>query len=232
MGIPTIASLTPVSGFLNTTVNFTVTGTNFEQGNTVVKFSNQTNGASLNQTYISYYNATSLTQISGNITIPYNAPMGPYRLDIITPDGGIVNKPGAFTVNVFPAPTITSITPASGFRNSTVGFTIAGTNFEPGLTTVNFTYQTTGAFLNTTVLTSVTSTKIIGTIMIPWNAPTGLYQLAVNTTDGGGVIKVNAFTVNAVPAPTITAITPTTGTKNSTVLFTLTGTNLSRLAHR
>jgi len=220
--IPTITSLTPTVGLLNSTVGFTIIGTNFEPGNTVVAFSNQTSGPALNTPVLS--NVTS-TKITGTITIPNNAPTGPYRLDITTTDGGIVNKVNAFTVNPVPAPTITSITPISGLRNSTVGFTITGTNFELNLTTVNFTYQTTGAPLNTTVLTNVTSTKIIGTIMIPWNAPTGFYQLAVNTTDGGGVLKVNAFTVNPVPAPTITAITPTTGAKNSTVLFTLTGTN-------
>jgi hypothetical protein len=201
-----------------------VTGiaTAYMDSSPVVAFTNQTTGAILTPGFI---NVTSPTQISAGITVPSGALTGPYRLDITTLDGGVVNLPNAFTVSNFPAPSITSITPISGFRNSTVGFTITGANFEPDLTTVNFTYQTTGAFLNTTVLTSVTSTKIIGTIMILRNAPTGLYQLAVNTTDGGGATKVNAFTVNAVPAPTITAITPVTGTKNSTVLFTLTGSN-------
>jgi len=223
LAIPTITSLTPVSGLTNSTVGFTIVGTNFEPGNTVVAFSNQTvPGVVLNTPVLT--NVTS-TKIIGTITIPNNAPTGLYRLDITTTDGGVVNKVNAFTVNAYPAPTITSFTPVSGLRNSTVSFTITGTNFELNLTTVNFTYQTTGVLLNTTVLTNVTNTKISGTILIPWNAPTGLYQLAVNTTDGGGVTKVNAFTVNPVPAPTITAITPSTGAKNSTVLFTLTGTN-------
>ena len=49
-----------------------------------------------------YYNVTSPIQITGNVSIPFNAPTGAYRLDITTADGGVVNKPNAFTVNVFP----------------------------------------------------------------------------------------------------------------------------------
>ena len=78
------------------------------------------------------YNATSITQISGNITIPYDAATGSYRLDIIPPDGGIVNKLNAFTVNAFPTPTITSVTPATAYLNSTYYFTVTGQNFETG----------------------------------------------------------------------------------------------------
>ena len=132
MAIPTIASLTPVSGLLNTTVNFTVTGTNFEPGTgkTIVAFTNQT--TSVNLTPI-FYNVTSPTQISGNVTIPSHAPTGSYRLDIITLDGGVVNKPNAFTVNVFPAPAITSLTPTTPwYWNATVPFQITGTNFKSG----------------------------------------------------------------------------------------------------
>jgi hypothetical protein len=226
VGIPTIASLTPVSGYQNTTVNFTVTGTNFEPGITVVKFSNQTTGASLNQTYISYYSATSLTQIGGNITIPYNAPTGPYRLDIITPDGGIVNKINAFTVNAFPAPTITSVVPATAYLNSTISFTVTGQNFETGsaMTWANFTY---GAFNNANItINSVTATSINGTMVIGPDATPGKWNMNVTTIDGGpSLVKTSAMAVAQFPAPAISSITPAAGTKNSTVLFTLAGTN-------
>jgi len=227
LGIPTLGTtpLNQTTGYLNSTIAYSIAGTNFEPGNTVVAFSNQTTGASLNTTVLSFVNSTT---IIGNITIPNNAPTGPYRLDVTTTDGGIVNKVGAFTVNAVPAPTITSISPTSAYQNSTVGFTIAGTNFETGSgqTTVAFVNKTTGIPLNSTVgVNTVTATTITGTIVIPFNAQTGTWNVSVTTVDGGTVWKPAAFTVNPVPAPTITTITPASGTKNSTVLFTLTGTN-------
>jgi hypothetical protein len=224
VGIPTITSLTPVSGFLNATVNFTVTGTNFEPGSTVVAFTNQTTSQTL--THI-FYNVTSPTQISGNVSIPYNALSGPYRLDITTTDGGVVNKPNAFTANVFPAPTITSLTPITPwYRNATVPFLITGTNFKSGQTTVAFNYPSNGTTLNSTVaVNAVSATTISGTVVVPYFAPTGTWNVSVATIDGGTVWKPAAITVNQFPASAITSITPATGTKNSTVLFTLAGTN-------
>jgi len=227
LGIPTLGTtpLNQTSGYLNTTVAFSIAGSNFEPGLTTVAFSNQTTGGSLNTPVLS---TVTSTKIIGTITIPENAPTGAYRLDVTTTDGGVVNKVNAFTVNAVPAPTVTSIIPVSGYQNSTVGFSIAGTNFEtgPGQTTVAFMNKTTGLPLNNTVgVNTVTATGITGTIVIPFNAPTGTWNVSVTTVDGGTVWKPSAFTVNVFPAPTITAITPVSGTKNSTVAFTLTGTN-------
>ncbi|WP_424038474.1 S8 family serine peptidase [Methanoregula sp.] len=226
VGIPAIASLTPVSGYQNTTVNFTVTGTNFEQGTgkTMVTFTNQTTGEILTPGFV---NVTSPTQISAGITIPSGAATGPYRLDITTVDGGVVNKPNAFTVNVFPAPTITSVLPASAYLNSTISFTVTGTNFQMGsaMTRVNFT---SGSFDNGNNITinSVTATSINGTMGIGPDAPPGKWNLTVTTINGKtSLVRISAMTVVQFPAPAITSITLATGTKNSTVLFTLAGTN-------
>ncbi|MDP3564229.1 MAG: PKD domain-containing protein, partial [Methanoregula sp.] len=220
--IPTITTITPITGYKNATVVYTIRGTNFQPGNTIVAFKNQTTNTALNTTDLISVNST---YIIGTILVPYNAPASYYRLDITTLDGGVVNKVNAFKVNAFPLPTVTTITPNNGFQNYTVGYSIVGTNFQPGMTTVAIKNQTTGAILNTTELTSVTSTKIIGNITIPDDAPTGKYRLEVTTVDGGTVPVANAFTVNAVPTPTIGTITPGFGNKNSVVAFTLTGTN-------
>jgi GH18 family chitinase/PKD repeat protein len=220
--IPTIISLTPGSGKLDTIVAYSINGTNFQPGETTVAFVNQTTGATLTATY----NATSATQILGNVTIPSNALTGPYRLDIITPDGGDVNLPDGFTVGYFPAPTITSLTPGSGYQNSTVVYSIVGSNFEPGKTTVAFANQTTGIPLNSTIMVNtVNGTTISGSVVVPFNAPTGAWNASVTTVDGGTVWQSSALTVNAFPAPIISSLTPVTGTKNSTVAFTIYGNN-------
>jgi hypothetical protein len=221
-GIPTITSITPITGYQNSTTGFTITGTNFQPGNTVVTFTNQTTNGVLNSADLT---SVTSTKITGNVTIPSTAPAAYYRLDIITADGGVVNRLNAFKVNVFPAPAIGSVAPVAGFRNSTVSYTITGTNFQPGKTTVAFRNQTTGTLLNPTAPDSVTATKIIGNISIPPDIPTGLYNLSVTTIDGGSVSRANAFTATPVPSPLVTSLTPPTGAKNSVVAFTIAGTN-------
>ena len=225
LAIPTITSLSTVSGYLNTTVNFTVTGTNFEQGagKTSVNFTNPIASATLTP----LFNVISPTQITGNVSIPSNAATGSYRLDITTLDGGVVNKPNAFTVNVYPTPTITTVVPGTAYLNSTTYFTVTGTNFQTGSNMTWATF-TVGTFDNANNITinSVTATSINGTMFINTTAPAGKWNLTVTTINGGtSLVKTSAMTVAQFPAPTITSITPATGTKNSIVLFTIVGTN-------
>ena len=225
LAIPTITSLSTVSGYLNTTVNFTVTGTNFEQGagKTSVNFTNPIASATLTP----LFNVISPTQITGNVSIPSNAATGSYRLDITTLDGGVVNKPNAFTVNVYPTPTITTVVPGTAYLNSTTYFTVTGTNFQTGSNMTWATF-TVGTFNNANNITinSVTATSINGTMVIGPDATPGKWNLTVTTINGGtSLVKTSAMTVAQFPAPTITSITPATGTKNSIVLFTIVGTN-------
>jgi hypothetical protein len=150
---------------------------------------------------------------------------GSYILEVKTIDGGTSVKPAAFEVTYLAIPTITTLSPLTGFQNDTVRFTITGTNFQPGNTRVAFRNQTTGTSLDVPSLTSVTSTSITGTIAVPYDAPTGFYRLDIATTDGGVVNKINAFKVIPVTPPTLASITPSLGAKSSLVAFTLAGTN-------
>jgi hypothetical protein len=220
---PTISTLTPGTGYKNTTVDFTITGTNFQtgMGKTGVRVYENVADTELAATVT---NVTA-TSIIGTINITNQAFAGSYNLNVSTVDGGTATKPAAFTVTNLPTPTITALSPAAGFQNTTVGFTITGTYFQPGNTVVLFTDPITGRILNTAALDSITSTRITGNITIPYNASTRSYRLDVSTADGGFTNKVNAFTVNPVPAPQITSITPQSGAKNSVVAFTLNGAN-------
>jgi PKD repeat protein len=220
---PVIGTFSPASGTLNSTPVFTLTGANFQTGpgQTRVRVYEDVADTGLDLTITSL----TTTKITGSINITNHAFPGAYILEVTTVDGGRAARPAAFTVGYAAIPTISSIIPIAGYRNTTVGFTISGTNFQPGKTVVAFKNQTTNLILNTTELTAVTSTKIIGNITIPNNAPAGLYRLDITTLDGGVVNKVNAFRVDTVPMPAITSITPTSGTKNSVVAFTIAGTN-------
>ncbi len=223
-GRPALSVLSPVSGPPNTTVNFTITGTNFQFGGsdqTRVRLFENVTDSELDTTVISVTPA----KITGSVAIAAGAPQGPRYLEVFTVDGGSVTKASAFTVASPKIPTIASLSPASGFRNDTVQYTVKGTGFQPGLTTVYFRNQSTGTTLGTSETSGVTDTTITGNLTIPADAPAGSYRLDILTADAGSVSRPNAFRVTAAVAPTVSAITPVSGAKNSTVAFTLTGTN-------
>ena len=216
---PVITTVTPLSGARNQTVPFTVTGRNFQPGFTTVEFRNQTTGI-----IAADLGTVTATFINGTITIPYNASAGYWNLRVATTSGGDTVALKKLTVTNLSAPAITSIVPATGIRNTTVMYTIVGTNFEPGLTNVTFV-NSTGSVLNTTMLTGVTATRITGTIMVPPNASIGLYNVNISTVDGGSTPGTSKFTVARAAAPAITSITPATGSRNASVMYTIAGTN-------
>ena len=216
---PTITSITPTSGYLNNTVSYTITGTNFVDKQTTVVFRNAT-GSILNSTSLT---SVTSTQIRGTILVPRQAWTGAYNVNVRTLDGGSTPGTGMFLV-AKPVPTITSITPASANRNTTVSYTIVGTNFRSGQTSVIFFRNGTDSILNSTVLKSVTSTQITGSIIIPSNAWIGAYNVNISTIDGGSTPGTGKFVVAQLP-PTITSITPASALRNTTVSYTIAGTN-------
>jgi parallel beta-helix repeat protein len=227
---PTITAVTPATAwYLNATVPFVITGTNFQPGQTTVSFNYPSNGTALNRTNGFTVNTVTATTINGTVVVPYDAPTGGWNVSVTTLDGGTIWKPSAFTVTRFVKPTITAVTPATTwYRNATVPFLITGTNFQPGQTTVSFNYPSNGTALNRTngfTVNTVTATTINGTVVVPYNAPTGSWNVSVTTLDGGTIWKASTFTVGTFPAPTITSITPVSGFRNTSVSYTITGTN-------
>jgi PKD repeat protein len=219
LSAPTLTAISPANGVRNTTVTYSITGTNFEPGLTTVTFRNGT-GSLLNTTALTSVTAT---RINGTIAIPPDAWIGAWNVNIGTVDGGSTPGTGKFQVAKFPLPAITSITPASAPRNAVVAYTIAGTNFEPGLTTVVFK-NSTGYPLAVTTLTSVTATRINGTITVPPDASIGAWNVNVTTVDGGFAPGTGLFAVTK-KAPVITAITPVSSGRNTTVSFSIAGSN-------
>jgi PKD repeat protein len=226
---PTIASVTPTTPwYRNASVKFLITGTNFQPGHTIVNFTYPSNGTQLNLTQGMKILIINTTAINGTVVIPYNASAVALNVSVRTLDGGRVWKASAFTIAPFPAPTIVSVAPTTPwYRNASVFFLITGTNFQPGQTAVNFTYPSNGTELNVTgmKIQTITTTTINGTVVVPYNASAVTMNVSVRTLDGGRAWKPAAFTVAQFPAPTIGAITPASGFRNTTVAFTITGTN-------
>jgi len=171
----------------------TITGTNF----------GSTQGAST--VTFDGVPATSTSWSSTEITAP--VPTGATTGDVVITTNGTASNGVVFTVETSPA--ITSVSPTKGPVGTSV--TIFGRNFgtTQGTSTVAF---------NGTLATpsSWTSTTIV--VPVPSGATTG--QVVV-TTAGGLPSNGSAFAVGS--APSITSVSPTSGSAGTSV--TITGTN-------
>ena len=148
------------------------------------------------------------------------APPRVYNLTIRNPDGSNQTLPDAFTVTNA-SPTLSSITPATGYNSGPLPVTITGTAFRNGATVslINGSITLPGT------ITNRTTTKIICTFPLS-GVQTGSYNLTVLNIDGTSVTKKNAFTVQQSGTdPTISGFTPTSGVNTAALPITITGTN-------
>ena len=181
---PSITTITPGLAAAGTSV--TITGLNFgaTQGASTVSF----NGTA----------ATPTSWSSNQITVP--VPATATTGSVFVTVGGLSSTSFWFTVGS--APTITSITPASGPVNQPV--TITGTNFGSSQIFSTLTFNGTNASVSswsgTQILTSVPSTATSGNVVV-----------TISGTPSNGVL----YTVN--PGPGILRVSPTTGGIGTTV---------------
>jgi hypothetical protein len=133
-------------------------------------------------------------------------------------DAGAVEFQGGTVV----VPTLTSITPNSGIKGTVVNVTLVGTNLT-GATAVSIsgTGVTVSAF-HLVNSTTVTATFTISNSLL---TPTGARTVTVTTPNG--ITNSVTFTVAVPPAPSLTSITPNSGTHGTNVPVTIVGTNLT-----
>ena len=112
-------------------------------------------------------------------------------------------------------PTITSFTPTTGSTLGGTTVTITGTNFS-GATAVKFgtTSATTFTVTSTTKIVAKTKAHAAGTVKVKVSTP------------GGTGTSTGNYTFAVPPAPTITSITPTTGSTSGGTTVTIVGTHL------
>lgn len=121
---------------------------------------------------------------------------------------------------------LTSISPNSGNAGQTLNLTITGnaTHFDQGSgTLLDFGFNQGSG---TTVINSISAsspTTIVANITIPTNTYTGDYEVSTyNPTDG--VLRIpNGFHVQGITPPTITSVTPSSGSAGQTLDLTITG---------
>ncbi len=215
---PTLTSITPNSGARGSSVTVTLVGTNFITGVTRVNV-----GTNIS---VSNVRVVSPTRLTATLTIPTSLNLGPYNITVR--NGASTSSALPFTVTPATsatAPALTSVSPNSAMQGSAVTVTLTGTRFAPGNVTVRvgegFTVQTS----NVTVLSA---TQIRATVTVPLTTTPGARNVIV-TKDGEESNSV-PFTVTEVNAPTLTSISPNSGTQGGAVPVTLTGTNFVQSA--
>jgi hypothetical protein len=201
---PAVSSITPNSGTINGGTPVTITGTNFLTGATVIVGGNAATG-------VTVVSSTSITA-----TTPAHA-AGAGSVVVTNTDGQSGTLTNGFTYIVTnPAPTVTSIAPNFGNPSGGTAVTITGTDFASGATV---TFGGTAA----TGVTVVSGTSITATA--PAHAA-GVVTVAVTNTDNQTGTLNNGYTyTTAIPAPTVTSITPNSGTTKGGTPVTITGTN-------
>ena len=207
--LPVVTSILPVSGTTQGGTLVTITGTGFA-GTPLVTI----NGVA-----------------AGNVQVT-----SPTTITAITPAGTGTNDPVVVTTSVGPsapaniysfvapgpapppgAPTINSngISPSSGPIGGGTPITITGTNFT-GATgvTINGVPATSVVVVNSTTITAVTPPGTAGP------------QNVVVTTPGGTNATPGQFTYVAIP-PTVTQVSPSSGSTLGNTAVTITGTNFT-----
>ncbi len=108
-------------------VAVTLTGTNFVVGATTVAVAG--GGMTVNSVVVG-----SSTSLTANFVLDAAAAAGARTVTVTTAGG--TSAAQSFTINLPPAPTLSSVSPNQGIRGNTVAVTLTGTNFIAGATTV------------------------------------------------------------------------------------------------
>ena len=208
---PTITSITPDSGDIAETPKVTIKGANFKNGSTVV---------TVGGTAVTLLSCTETALI---FRVPKSTNAGAQAVVVTRTD----QKTSATTTynytNIPPVSNlqITNIAPNSGVAGVSQKVIITGSGFEDG---GNFSVM-----LGTEKLQplSVTDTSIV--VRIPGTFTQGKYPLKIVNRDGTTKLIPDAYECTAPipnPQPTVTGMTPTTGTAMSSYKITINGNNL------
>jgi hypothetical protein len=206
---PSLTSIAPSSGMLDSQVSVTLTGTVFFQGGTTVAVS----GTGVT---VSNLNVTSSTSLTATFTIASSATLGARDVTVETMNG--TSNALTFTVVGRP-PTLTSTNIDNGNKNTTVDITLTGQWFVTGTTSAGIS----GPGVTVGSVSVLSQTSLTVSLTIAGNAASGSRSLRVTTPYGTS--NAILFTVNgALETPTLTTINPAFAPRSSAVLVTVTGT--------
>jgi hypothetical protein len=182
-----------------TATSVVITGTGFQTGATVTKFTNATGVADPDVTATVTSVAASGDTIAATVAVAAGDLNTSAGYTVTNPDGGtaVVTGIEASAIKIDAAPVITSVSPATATAGSSTAFTITGTGFTAGSAVALSSDGTCGpAVFATPTSTSatLTATCTIGA------APTAAVSIVVTNVDGGSASSVVLALSAAKPA--------------------------------
>jgi len=201
---PTVSAITPNSGTTNGGTAVTITGTGFLAGASV-------NLSGTSATAVTVNSATSITAITPAHTA------GAVSVVVTNTDAqsGTLTNGYTYIAPNNPAPTVAAISPVSGTINGGTAIAITGTGFLAGATVqLGGTLATGVTVVNSNAITATTAAHAAGAVSV-----------VVTNTDAKSGTLTNGYTyATPNPAPTVTAVTPSSGPTNGGTAVTITGT--------
>ncbi|MGC2182388.1 MAG: IPT/TIG domain-containing protein, partial [Terriglobales bacterium] len=200
---PTVTSISPTSGTTAGGTAVTITGTGFLTGATVSLGGTAATG-------VTVVNSTTITATTAAHAV------GRVNVVVTNSDGQAGTLTSGYTyVVINPAPTVTSISPTSGTTSGGTAVNISGTGFLSGATvSVGGTTATGVTVVNSTTITATTAAHAAGAVSV-----------VVTNTDGKSGTLTTGYTYVVInPAPTVTSISPASGTTAGGTAVSITGT--------
>ncbi len=207
---PILSSVSPAQGTVGSTVNVTLEGTNFAPSAIVA-----VSGTGVTVSNVQFVSAT---RITATFTIAANAADTVRNVTVTV--GNQTSNDRSFSVRL-PPPTLTTITPNSGRRDTFVDVTLTGTNLG-NLILVS------GGGITVSNARRVSATQATARFTIAATAGLGPHNVTVGNS--GGTSNPVTFTVNPATnnaAPTLTNIAPTELRQGNARQVVLTGTNFT-----
>ena len=209
---PTLTTLTPSSGSTVGGNNVNLTGTNFTGATDVNWGSDDINTVCGTGTCFTVNSDTSITVDN----VPANG-AGQISVTVTTPNGTSGSKPYTYV----PPPALTTLTPSSGSTLGGNNVNLTGTSFT-GATDVNWGSDDINTVCGTGTCFTVNSDTSITVENVPGNSP-GPIGVTVTTAYGNSGSKMYTY----VPPPTLTTLTPSSGSTLGGNNVNLTGTNFT-----
>ena len=200
---PSITTVSPNSGLSTGGTAVTITGTDFVSGATVTF-----GGTSASVTFV---NSTQL-----DVTTPAHV-VGAVDVVVTNPDAQFDTSVNGYTYDSAPAPSVTGVSPTSGSTAGGTSVTITGANFAAGATVKFDTLAATGVtFVDSTTITATTPAHALGAVSV-----------TVTNADTQSGTRASAYTYATPPAPTVSTISPSTGSTAGGTSVTITGANFA-----
>ncbi len=217
-----LISVYPAIAMQGQTLAITITGlnTHFNQANSTISLNQASSNTVINSGTITKKNDTS---ISASFTIPADASLGNYDVNLSNLLDGTLSIPNGFQVKLNTA--LTSISPSSAMQGQTLTVTITGVNTHFNQASSTSLYQaSSGTSIFSNTFTKINDTSIQIEFTLPNNAPTGKYDFYLyDPFDSEFLTLADGFQIYEDPSIRLISISQRTAKPGDTIELTITG---------